>query len=64
VQYVIETKTSAKGKWRPVGRLSLDRDDTLAFAREMDEHGNCVRVREHGHADGMSRTLFVSIGGR
>lgn len=63
LRYILETKDSAKGKWRASRTMhpSSDRERVINIARDLDDHGNCVRVRSTGHADGMDRTEFCSI---
>ena len=52
---------AGRGKWKRVPRTDgMTKDAALELARAYADHGDCttLRVREHGHADGMPRTLF------
>lgn len=65
--YTVEYKLTARSKWKSSSFNTYRHDQkdlAISIGRDLDEHGNCVRVREHGHADGMSRTVFISMGVR
>jgi hypothetical protein len=65
MRYILETKDSARAKWRPVrfGGVFAERAPAIAMAADLDAHGNACRVRSTGHVDGMDRTEFSSISG-
>ena len=66
MHYILETKSSSVGKWRPVKYLKslTNKDAALELAREYDEHGLIIRVMERGHSDGMDRTVYTNVSSR
>lgn len=60
--YTIEGRASAK-HWGKGSQRYSDMGKAVALAKDLDEHGNDVRVREHT-ADGKATTVWSSRSNR